>query len=145
MTNTDNAHALRECVVVLLEDAHGRIALQLRDDLAGVGHRDHWGLFGGLLEPGEDPVSAAIRETREELGAALDAKRLRLLRSFETDTRLCVRLFHYPVGEELDGAVLREGQRYGWFAPESIKAGVIGAKRVVLQHLAMMEWYWNQS
>jgi 8-oxo-dGTP pyrophosphatase MutT (NUDIX family) len=46
----------------------GRYLLQLRDDKPGLPMRDHWGLFGGHVEPGEDGDTAIRREILEELG-----------------------------------------------------------------------------
>jgi len=51
--------------IILLED--GRYLLQHRDDLPHIWYPNHWGCFGGSVEPGEDPVKALHRELREEL------------------------------------------------------------------------------
>lgn len=56
---------------VLLVDRAGRLLLQLRD---GNTHIDphRWGLPGGHVEPGEEPLDAAHRELREETGLDVD-------------------------------------------------------------------------
>lgn len=41
--------------------------LQLRDPRPDIWYPDHWGLFGGAIEPGEDPGAALVRELHEEL------------------------------------------------------------------------------
>lgn len=41
--------------------------MQLRDRRPDIWYPDHWGLFGGALEPGEDPLEALQRELYEEL------------------------------------------------------------------------------
>ena len=51
--------------IVLLQD--GRYLLQHRDDLPHIWYPNHWGCFGGSVEPGEDPVKALHRELKEEL------------------------------------------------------------------------------
>ena len=55
---------VRGCMV-LLSDERGRILLVRHT----YGDRSAWELLGGWVERDEDPVDAARRETREELGA----------------------------------------------------------------------------
>ena len=55
---------VRGCMV-LVSDADGRILLVRHT----YGDRAAWELPGGWVERGEDPIEAARRETREELGA----------------------------------------------------------------------------
>ena len=59
-------------VGAVLFTPEGRYLMQLRDDLPSVSMRGHWGLFGGVIEPGEEPADALIRELREELGLEID-------------------------------------------------------------------------
>jgi 8-oxo-dGTP pyrophosphatase MutT (NUDIX family) len=47
-------------------DADGYL-LQLRDSRPDIWYPGHWGLFGGGVEPGEDPIEALKRELYEEL------------------------------------------------------------------------------
>ena len=51
--------------IILVED--GRYLLQLRDNIESIWYPNHWGCFGGGVDPGEDPVRALRRELREEL------------------------------------------------------------------------------
>src|SRR5215470_10412731 len=51
--------------LLVLED--GRYIMQRRDDLPHIWYPDHWGLFGGGVDRGEDAVAALRRELREEL------------------------------------------------------------------------------
>ena len=116
----------------ILLDLEGRVALQLRDDLL------KWGIFGGLVEDGEEPLDAAVREIREELTIALDSTRVTPLRAFESD-RYISHLFHYPLRSELDSAVLTEGIRFDLFGQADIRP-----EEVVPWHLHMLTWYWEE-
>lgn len=50
---------------VVLVDRRGWLLLQERDELAPV-NPDEWSFVGGAVEPGEDDLSAALRELAEE-------------------------------------------------------------------------------
>lgn len=52
--------------IIVLDD--GRYLMQLRDDKPGIFYPDHWGMFGGACELGEDMPTALRRELLEELG-----------------------------------------------------------------------------
>jgi 8-oxo-dGTP diphosphatase len=58
---------VEEVAVGLIVDGDGRLLLQHRDDRPGVAGAGLWGLFGGHIEPGEDPARAFLREIEEEL------------------------------------------------------------------------------
>ena len=51
----------------LLVSTDGRYLFQLRDDKPLLPLRNHWGLFGGAVETGEDGRAAILREIEEEL------------------------------------------------------------------------------
>ena len=51
----------------LITTGDGRYLFQLRDDKPRLPLRNHWALFGGEVEPGEDGYAAVLREVEEEL------------------------------------------------------------------------------
>jgi 8-oxo-dGTP pyrophosphatase MutT (NUDIX family) len=55
---------------VILVDPRGWILLQERDEHAPI-DPERWGLSGGHLEPGEEPLDGAYREVEEETGVGL--------------------------------------------------------------------------
>src|SRR5437899_11088509 len=56
----------RWCAAALLL-CDGRYLMQLRDDKPGILLPDHWALFGGTVDDGEDAAAAMRRELIEEL------------------------------------------------------------------------------
>ena len=67
-----NRLAVNDAVAaIILVDQAGYL-LQLRDSRSDIWYPDHWGLFGGGVDPGEDPGTALVRELREELELELE-------------------------------------------------------------------------
>ena len=130
-----------QVALVILERGNGRIALQLRDAKPTILSPDCWGLFGGKVEAGESPKEAALREIQEELTVALDAKKLKLVRVFRPTSNKSRYVFHYPVVDELETTVLREGQRYKFIHPSTIKSGIIEQKAVSPLHTKILNWF----
>jgi 8-oxo-dGTP pyrophosphatase MutT (NUDIX family) len=62
----------RSAARVILLDADGRV-LVMRGHDVNQPERSWWFTIGGGIDPGETPVEAALRETREEVGVALTA------------------------------------------------------------------------
>jgi 8-oxo-dGTP pyrophosphatase MutT (NUDIX family) len=54
--------------IILVE---GKYLLQRRDDRPDIWYPNHWGLFGGAVEPDENPIEALARELHEELELVL--------------------------------------------------------------------------
>lgn len=56
--------------VILHRD--GKVLMQHRDDKPEIVWPNAWAIFGGHLDPGEDPEDGARREIEEELGLRLE-------------------------------------------------------------------------
>jgi 8-oxo-dGTP pyrophosphatase MutT (NUDIX family) len=54
-------------VAAILHSGDGRYLLQHRDAKPTIFYPDHWGFFGGAMEPGETAHQTLARELREEL------------------------------------------------------------------------------
>jgi len=106
------------CALLLHDD--GRYLVQHRDDMKGIWYPDHWGLFGGGVESGEDPETALHRELQEELQIAP--------RSQEQVSRFDFDLSYFGLGRfyritylvpindaDVSRIVLGEGQAYGLY------------------------------
>jgi 8-oxo-dGTP diphosphatase len=57
-------------VSALVFDEAGRILLQRRSD------NGQWAILGGILEPGEQPAAALVREVLEETGLRVQVERI---------------------------------------------------------------------
>ena len=59
--------ALSDAVAALIVVEGDGYLMQHRDPLPDIWYPNRWGLFGGGIEPGEDPIAALARELKEEL------------------------------------------------------------------------------
>ena len=136
---------VKKIALVILEQQNGDIVLQLRDDKPTIAHPNHWALFGGKIEAGEQPKQAALREIVEELFIQLQPQRLTFLQKFELEPQKEHFLFHYPMEDELQQAKLTEGQRFQCWEPDEIQNQRLGNQELVFSHLDMLNWFWEQN
>jgi|GEM_PF-709741 len=130
--------AVRRGACIIVVDERGRVALQLRDNKPHVGAADCWGLFGGMIEEGEQPVDTIIREMKEELIIGLRRERLTLVRQMTTPMGLRSHVFLYRLSGELDRAQLQEGQRFQLVAIDDIQDGQVDGKMVIPHQLEVL-------
>jgi len=103
-------------------------------------HPGYWALFGGTLDPGEEPKDAAKREVKEELGLVEPKKRALVLKAARLKelgppARVSrpngigfIQYFCYGLDHDLDKLRLLwnaetemvEGEGLGWFNAEEI-------------------------
>lgn len=67
---------------VIVMDDEQRIWLQKRSDSKDIQPGKWDTSVGGHLNPGEDPLQAAVRETREEIGLSITPQRLKFCYSY---------------------------------------------------------------
>ncbi len=65
--DADTKLRLDDAVAAIIVVDGSDYLLQLRDPLPHIWYPDHWGTFGGAVEPGEDEAAALKRELFEEL------------------------------------------------------------------------------
>jgi len=73
--NVENA-GKQTAALVIIEDWHNRLLMQLRDADKPIVYPGCWTLFGGGVEKGETPQNAAIRELNEEIGICVFGEKL---------------------------------------------------------------------
>lgn len=114
--------SIRRAAGLLLLRADGKFLLQHRDDHA-TRFPGYWGFFGGGLDENEDPETAMVRETKEELGIDVVNYHLVLHHHF-SDAHDAVGekwLFTAPY-EQQGPLILGEGQGMGWFSVHDLDA-----------------------
>lgn len=105
-------------VSTILLDAEGRILLQHRDDKPTIRYPGHWALFGGSIEGGESPYTAARREILEETG--YNVENLGLFREFVQNNK---REFAFAgeIDASIDELSLNEGQGMDFVSPQELR------------------------
>jgi 8-oxo-dGTP pyrophosphatase MutT (NUDIX family) len=116
----------RDATVALLVLDDGRYLMQLRDNKPDIFFPNLWGLFGGAVDPGEDPETALRRELMEEL--SLEPASVRYFTRMDFDfgclgAGACYRIFYevpLPAGA-VSALRLGEGQCMEPLAPSDIR------------------------
>ena len=114
-----------DAVAALLVLDDGSYLLQQRDDKPGIWYPDHWGCFGGSVDPGEGPLDALHRELYEELELEFDEAEYFTRFDFDLTTLGASRFYRMfyvvrvsPV--QHSGLVLHEGKAFGAFPGETV-------------------------
>ena len=137
---------MHDFACVVLVDRRGRLLLQERDEHPAI-DPEKWGMCGGHLEPGEDPLTGAVRELEEETGVVLAPEELELvesLRVFHEAYDSWDRMTFYAAGVDLDDddIVCGEGRQIVFVPAEEVLAlDLTGSARRVLPAFLAGEVY----
>lgn len=93
-------------------------------------YKDHWEVPGGIVETGETPIAACVRECREELGLELSIGRLLVVEhQTEVGPRGDSIMFIYDGGVVPDPSRIKladdELKGFGFFPPDGLKARLV--------------------
>ncbi len=97
-----------------------RFLCQLRDNKPGILYPGYWGLFGGHLEPGEQPETALRRELAEEINYVPDQVTLFQQHS---DARVVRHVYYAPLTVPVTQLMLNEGWDMGLLTIDEIRWG----------------------
>jgi len=103
-------------VAAVVVDDSGRVMLLNHEFRAGSG----WGIPGGFIEAGEQPLEAIRREMREEIGVEFDAVELLSVRTLKRPQQLEI-YFRCRLRErERATPQSMEINSVGWFKPDAL-------------------------
>ena len=114
--------------IIFNED--GKILLLKHTFRAGSG----WGLPGGFLEAGEQPLDALRRELREELGLEVEDVQIFIARSFRKPKQVEV-LFRARAGGSITPRTM-EVERAEWFSLDALPDGLPRDQRRLVEQAA---------
>lgn len=115
--------------LIIMCSATGRVLLPFRS--AQVEQPHTWGTWGGAIDEGEDPKTAATREMREESGIRIDPRSVTKLFVFRKGT-FTYTTFLALVAEEFKPRLDMETERAEWFALDSLPSPLHFGLRAVL-------------
>lgn len=96
-----------------------------------------WGLPGGFLEKGEQPLDALRRELREEIDLEVDDVEIFTARSFNKPRQVEV-LFRCRASGTVKSRTM-EVERAEWFSLDSLPAGLPRDQRALVERAAKSE------
>jgi len=111
----------------IIQNEQGQVLLLKHTFRSGSG----WGLPGGFLEGGEQPVEGLRRELREEIGLELEQVELFAARSFKRPQQVEILFRGFASGRAQLKSI--EIDRASWFAPNSLPDGLPRDQRLIVE------------
>jgi len=123
------------------------VLCQLRDDIPGINFPGEWGLFGGHLDPGEQPEAALRRELLEEI-------ELQFTESIHfgvyPDSNVIRHVFVVPLQRKIEELKLNEGWDMAFLSIHEIQKGhayssIAGMTRNLAEPMRKILWDFFKS
>ena len=119
----------------------GAVILNDKGEVLLLKHRfrpgSGWGLPGGFMEKGDQPIDALRRELREEIALEVDDVKVFAARSFKKPKQVEV-LFRGRANAQVKSLTM-EVERAEWFAIDSLPEGLPRDQRVYIELAAKTE------
>jgi 8-oxo-dGTP diphosphatase len=132
-------------VAVVIQNNKGEVLLLQRGAAART-EVGRWENPGGEIEEGEDPVDAAIREVREELGVEVEIMRLLYSDEFPPDSNDVIwtaGLFEGRIQGQPEIKEPRKCSALGWFSRDQL--GTIPLASFTRSDFSRLGWLKDQS
>lgn len=110
-------------VGILFEDETGEVLVLKRHENSPEAKT--WGLVGGNIDPGEDKLTAAIREAEEEVGHSIPQEKLQFIRTYvweRENATITFEVYKYSVSKNEVDIVLQaeEATDHMWATPQKL-------------------------
>ncbi|HEV7860033.1 MAG TPA: NUDIX hydrolase [Pyrinomonadaceae bacterium] len=115
----------------VVSDAEGRVLLLHHRFRAGSG----WGIPGGFINKGEDPLEALRRELREEIGLELESAEIAFARTLKKPTQVEIMFRCRPRGVVPPEPQSMEIKRVAWFKPDELPPELSQDQRRLIQRV----------
>jgi 8-oxo-dGTP pyrophosphatase MutT (NUDIX family) len=107
-------------VIALISNSQNEYLVHLRDDKDWIANPNLWAFIGGVVEDGEEPEYAILREVHEEVNlVAKSAKPIYRLVDIE-GSRNQITVFEISADCEIGDLTLNEGQDFGFYSPSEL-------------------------
>jgi mutator protein MutT len=123
--------------LILPYNQNFQVLLQDRSNIAKIPYIP-WGYFGGGVEPGETPLQAVIRETKEELDIEVPEQELHLIGTFDAQYReneiSSAHVFLWKFNRNLEDLHLHEGKDMRWVTfDEALEMLILDGDKKIIQ------------